>query len=99
LSGCLPDSITAHRWIAIMWVSIRDWLKEGGAIPNEQALYDDLISAEVVPRLDGKIQLESKEDMKKRGLSSPNCGDTLALSFALPVMGMVGGWIRLAGYA
>ena len=33
----------------------------------------------------GKLQLESKADMKKRGLASPNKADALALTFAFPV--------------
>jgi hypothetical protein len=70
---------------AEMWGLMRDWLKSGGSIPPEQELYDDLIGPEVIPRLDGVIQLESKEDMKKRGLPSPNLADALALSFAYPV--------------
>lgn len=70
---------------AEMWGLTKQWLKEGGAIPKDQTLYDDLIGPETVPRLDGKIQLEAKEDMKKRGLPSPNRGDALALSFAYPV--------------
>jgi hypothetical protein len=68
-----------------MWRGARDWLKQGGAIPDDPELYQDLIGPETVPRMDGKIQLESKEDMKKRGLPSPNKGDALALSFAYPV--------------
>ena len=44
-----------------------------------------LIGPETVPRMDGKVQLESKADMKKRGLRSPNKGDALALSSAYPV--------------
>jgi len=70
---------------AEMWRDVRNWLKDGGSIPADQTLYDDLISPEIVPRLDGKLQLESKEDMKKRGCPSPNCGDALALTFAYPV--------------
>ena len=31
------------------------------------------------------IQLEKKEDMKKRGLASSDFGDALALTFAYPV--------------
>lgn len=68
-----------------MWKLARDWLKEGGAIPDDQVLYDDLIGPETVARLDGKIQIESKKDMKKRGLPSPNRADALVLSFAFPV--------------
>ncbi len=64
---------------------MRDWLKAGGAYPDSQELYDDLIGPETKPRVDGKIQLESKEEMKSRGLPSPNKADALALSFAFPV--------------
>jgi hypothetical protein len=31
------------------------------------------------------VQLERKEDMKKRGLASPDNGDALALTFAEPL--------------
>lgn len=71
---------------AEMWKLMRDWLKEGGAIPADPVLHQDLIGPEAVPRLDGKIQLESKKDMKARNLPSPNRADSLALSFAFPVI-------------
>lgn len=70
---------------AEMWKLGRDWLKEGGAIPEDTVLHDDLIGPETVPRLDGKLVIEPKEAMKKRGLPSPNRGDALMLSFAYPV--------------
>lgn len=70
---------------AEMWGKARDWLKEGGAIPPDDILEQDLIGPETVGTLDGTIQLESKADMKARGLPSPGRGDALALSFAFPV--------------
>lgn len=70
---------------AEMWGLMRDWLKQGGAIPPDTVLYNDLIGPEAIARVDGKIQLESKSDMKKRGLTSPNRADCLAISFAYPV--------------
>lgn len=70
---------------AEMWNAMRLWLKEGGAIPPDNGLRDDLIGPETVPRTDGMIQLEAKKDMKRRGLPSPNKGDCLALTFAYPV--------------
>lgn len=70
---------------AEMWKLMRDWLKEGGAIPDDPVLLDEITAPETVPRLDGKIQIESKKDMKARGLPSPNRADSLALSFAYPV--------------
>lgn len=70
---------------AEMWKLMRDWLKSGGSIPEDPILYRDLIGPETVPRMDGKIQLESKKDMKRRKVASPNRADALAISFAYPV--------------
>jgi len=73
---------------AEMWKLARDWLKEGGAIEEDPQLRDELTAPETVARLDGKIQIESKKDMKKRGLPSPNRADSLVLSFAYPVQAL-----------
>lgn len=70
---------------AYIWNEMKKWLKAGGAIEPDTVLYHDLIGPETVPRADGKIQLESKKDMKGRGLPSPGKADRLALSFAFPV--------------
>jgi hypothetical protein len=70
---------------AEMYVEVRDWLKEGGAIPNEQQLYDEMIAVETVPTLDGKYKLPPKDVMKEVLGRSPNDMDALALTFALPV--------------
>lgn len=70
---------------AEMWGTMKAWLAEGGAIPDDDELATDLTGPETVPRIDGKIQLESKKDMKARHLPSPNKADALALSFAYPV--------------
>lgn len=69
-----------------MWNAVKLWLKEGGAIEPDDVMRQDLIGPETIPRIDGKIQLESKEDMKKRDLPSPNRADALALTFAHPVV-------------
>lgn len=90
-AGCLNKR-------AEMWKGVRDWLKEGGAIPADPELRDDLIGPETVARMDGRIQLESKEDMKRRGLRSPNKGDALALSFAYPVTSGAGDTSGLEDY-
>lgn len=85
--GSAPSKPGFKNKRAEMWAAARDWLKEGGAIdPNDDVLYQDLIGPETVGTLDGTIQLESKKDMKQRGLPSPGRGDALALSFAFPVV-------------
>lgn len=69
---------------AEMWGLMRDWLKEG-VIEDSSALEQDLIGPEYFFDANNAIVLESKEDMKKRGLASPDLADALALTFAFPV--------------
>lgn len=64
--------------------SVKTWLKIGGALDNQETA-DDLSAAEYKVRLDGKILLESKDDIKKRIGRSTGKGDALALTFAYPV--------------
>jgi hypothetical protein len=67
---------------AEMYGDLKDWLKEGGALEDHAQLCTELSWAETNPRLDGKIQLIDKDDMP----ASPNFSDSLALTFALPVV-------------
>lgn len=66
---------------AEIWCKMRQWLYMGGAIPDEQDIEVDLTGTQYGYRKDD-IQLERKEDMKKRGLASPDNGDALACTFA-----------------
>jgi hypothetical protein len=70
---------------AEMWGLMKQWLKEGGAIPDDPELAAELTGPEATVLTSGHILLESKADMKARGLASPNKADALALSFARPV--------------
>ena len=70
---------------AYIWNEVKKWLKEGGCLEEDEIMRADLGGPETVSRLDGKIQLESKEHMKERDLASPNDGDSLAVTFAYPV--------------
>ena len=69
---------------AEVWGTMRDWL-ETGDIPDDPELAQDLTAPEYFFTAKNQIQLERKEDMKKRGLPSPDIGDMLAMTFsALP---------------
>ena len=65
--------------------NLRDWLTGGGALPDDTELRADLARVEYGYTATGDIPLEKKENMKKRGLASPDIGDALALTFAHPV--------------
>jgi len=70
---------------AEMWKLTKKWLQEGGAIPPDPTLRDELQSPETHARMDGKLMIEAKADMKRRGLPSPNRADALCITFAYPV--------------
>jgi hypothetical protein len=85
-SGESPDP-GCLNFRSYIWNEVKKWLKSGGAIDEkDRVLYADLTSIWTVPRIDGKIQLEAKKDMKRRLLPSPGRGDALALSFCLPMV-------------
>lgn len=71
---------------AEMWGNLKEWLKEGGVIPQVDGLIEELTAPQAFINARGEIQLEKKEDMKKRGIESPNMADALALTFAYPVL-------------
>jgi hypothetical protein len=67
-----------------MWAQMRDWLQRG-SIPKDAILETDLTAPGYFHDKKDRLFLESKEDMKKRDLASPDRGDGLALTFAQPV--------------
>ena len=74
---------------AEIWGAMRDWLKTG-SIPaevrgNEQTLVDELTGPTFTHTKKEEIQLESKKDMRRRQVPSPNIADALACTFAMPV--------------
>lgn len=66
------------------WAAMREWLATG-CIDEDRELADDLIGPEYGFDSQNRLQLERKDDMAKRGLSSPDNGDALSLTFAEPV--------------
>ena len=68
-----------------MWNALKSWLNDGGSIDDQQTS-DEIVAPEYKVKLDGKIVLESKDEMKRRGIPSPNRADALALTFAFPVV-------------
>lgn len=70
---------------AEMWVKMRDWLRDRGSIPHDEPLMDDLSAPSYKFDVSNRLQLESKDEMKSRGIPSPDTGDALSLTFAHPV--------------
>lgn len=70
---------------AEMWFRMRQWLMDGGSIHDDPFLEAELTSREYSHNNRDQLVLERKEDMKKRGLASPDWADALALTFAQDV--------------
>jgi hypothetical protein len=69
---------------AEMWGFLREWLRVG-CIADDADLIADLGNVEYGYNAADALLLERKDDMRRRGLASPDDGDALALTFARPV--------------
>ena len=65
-----------------MWCEMADWVRAGGALPNDTGLKRDLAAPVYGFNMKGQKALESKDQIKARGLPSPDIGDALCLTFA-----------------
>jgi hypothetical protein len=69
-----------------MWSQVKEWLATIGCLdPNDTTLANQLTAREYGYDHLGRTQLESKDDMKGRHLSSPDHADALAFTFAAAV--------------
>lgn len=82
--GKAPDEHYANMrsW---MWSKMRDWLAKGALDKTDYRLEMDLTGPMASHNRRDRLILEPKEGMKNRGLHSPDDGDALALTFAMPV--------------
>jgi len=84
-SSANDDKKYANRR-AEMWFKMRDWLTQGGVLPDDAQLKKEL-SAPVYSYTGGesRILLEPKDKLKQRLGCSPDLADALALTFAVPL--------------
>jgi hypothetical protein len=81
-------AIDQHKYLnkrAEIWGAMRDWL-EGAQLPDEAEIETDLTGPDYgYHATKGCLMLERKEEMKARGVDSPDLGDALAMTFAVKV--------------
>lgn len=72
---------------AEMWHRMKAWIEDRpNRLPNDQALIADLSAPGYKYKSNGSRLVESKDDMKKRQVRSPDGADALAMTFAEPVV-------------
>lgn len=66
-----------------LWFAARDWfMARDCRIPNDEVLISELTAPTFKPSSSGKTVVESKDDLKKRNVRSPNAADAFCLTFA-----------------
>jgi hypothetical protein len=86
----LPDGTKrpgAKNRRAEMWMRSKEWLDDvaGVDIPDSDTLHADACGPGYKYDANQRLELERKEDMRKRGVRSPDEWDAVALTFAEPV--------------
>jgi hypothetical protein len=71
-----------------MWGEANEWIKQELPVqlPNDDELFDDLCSVNKKYDSRGRLQLQSKDDVKKEIGRSPDKADAFVLTFASPVL-------------
>ncbi|WP_426356374.1 DEAD/DEAH box helicase family protein [Burkholderia sp. R-40] len=68
---------------AELWYKAREWLEARDCkLANDQQLKAELATIRYQFQSTGKIKIESKDDIKKRGVRSPDIADAFVLTFA-----------------
>lgn len=88
----------ANRLRDDLWMACRDWLRARACkLPPDAELRQELVSPTYKFTSNGKLQVEAKSEMKKRGLKSPDMADALCLTFAstaAAIGGRASTWVR-----
>lgn len=84
-SGGKPEDPVDKKTYAnqriVMWARMREWLR-GADIPDDAQLQSELLTPNYLYQRTTQLELlESKDDIKARGMPSPDCADALASTF------------------
>ncbi|NQW01664.1 MAG: hypothetical protein HQ483_18315 [Rhodospirillales bacterium] len=84
VGGRADDRVRYLNKRAELWGEMREWLATAQfQLPDDEMniLCADLLGPAYSYTMSGQTALERKQDMKNRGLASPDAGDALALTF------------------
>lgn len=76
------DNKRYHNKRAENYDRLRIWLNEGGSLPDMPRLYEELNVINYQFDQQNRLLLQSKDEIKKQGLGSPDIADAYALTFA-----------------
>jgi hypothetical protein len=70
---------------AELWLNMKNAFEGRFSIPDSDNLHSDVTSLGYRYDSSGRLLIESKEDLKKRGMPSPDEADAVALTFGQPI--------------
>lgn len=77
-----PSSNRYHNLRAELWDRMKKWFEGRDVrLPDDRRLISEISVPQYAYTSSGKLQIESKDSIKKRGLASPDCADALMLTF------------------
>lgn len=65
-----------------LWFKCREWFEARDTKLDDDALVSELVGVKYKITSSGKLQVESKDEMKKRGVRSPDLADAFCLTMA-----------------
>jgi hypothetical protein len=66
-----------------LWFAVREWLEDRDcSLPDDEELASELSKPRFSFQSNGKLKVESKDEMKRRGMNSPDVADALCLTFS-----------------
>ena len=80
---------------AELWYKAKGWLEGRDVrLPKDDRLKAELTTLRYTYTSSGKVKIESKKDLKKRGVASPDAADAFVLTFASDAGTAIGGRSR-----
>lgn len=77
-----PRPIAYSNLRSFLYGEVRDWILNGGAIPEDQEMRDEMLNTLYTHAPNMSVQLMSKKQLKSKGIKSPDALDALSLTFA-----------------
>ena len=74
---------TAMRLRDELWLRTKEWLEAKDVVlPDNEILSKELVAPRYTFTSSGKLKVESKDEMRRRGVASPDVADAFCLTFA-----------------
>lgn len=86
--GCnvAESAAVSERFLRLrdeLWFGARDWLARMDCkLADDQELIAELTNVKYSVTPSGKLKVESKDDLRRRGVQSPDLGDSFIMTFA-----------------